>query len=360
MTATKLDLIATQEWGLFSDLTRPIVIAGPCSAESEQQVFETAKALKASGVEVLRAGIWKPRTRPNCFEGVGAEGLVWMRRVQRELGMKISTEVANVKHVYEALKAGVDMLWVGARTSANPFAMQEIADALKGTDIPVLVKNPVNPDVELWIGALERLNMAGLRKIGVIHRGFSTYGKSKYRNVPQWQLPIEIKRRFPDLLMICDPSHISGKREYIHEIDLGFDGLIVESHICPEIALSDAAQQVTPMNLSEILGKLIIREVDSENVEYKENIDELRAKIDVIDNDLLDLLASRMKVSDEIGKYKKQNNITILQPGRWDSILGKVFEKGTAKGLDNEFLEKVFKAIHQASIDRQTAIMNEE
>lgn len=365
MTATKLDLIATQEWGLFSDLTRPIVIAGPCSAESEQQVFETAKALKASRVEVLRAGIWKPRTRPNCFEGVGAEGLVWMRRVQRELGMKISTEVANVKHVYEALKAGVDMLWVGARTSANPFAMQEIADALKGTDIPVLVKNPVNPDVELWIGALERLNMAGLRKIGVIHRGFSTYGKSKYRNVPQWQLPIEIKRRFPDLLMICDPSHISGKREYIHEIsqqamDLGFDGLIVESHICPEIALSDAAQQVTPMNLSEILGKLIIREVDSENVEYKENIDELRAKIDVIDNDLLDLLASRMKVSDEIGKYKKQNNITILQPGRWDSILGKVFEKGTAKGLDNEFLEKVFKAIHQASIDRQTAIMNEE
>lgn len=365
MTATKLDLIVTQEWGLFSDLSRPIVIAGPCSAESEQQVFETAKALKASGVEVLRAGIWKPRTRPNCFEGVGAEGLVWMRRVQRELGMKISTEVANVKHVYEALKAGVDMLWVGARTSANPFAMQEIADALKGTDIPVLVKNPVNPDVELWIGALERLNMAGLKKIGVIHRGFSTYGKSKYRNVPQWQLPIEIKRRFPDLLMICDPSHISGKREYIHEVsqqamDLGFDGLIVESHICPEIALSDAAQQVTPMNLSEILGKLIIREVDSENVDYKENIDELRAKIDVIDNDLLDLLASRMKVSDEIGKYKKQNNITILQPGRWDSILGKVFEKGTAKGLDNEFLEKVFKAIHQASIDRQTAIMNEE
>lgn len=365
MTATKLDLITAEKWGLFSDMTKPIVIAGPCSAESEQQIFETAKALQASGVEVLRAGIWKPRTRPNCFEGVGAEGLVWMRRVQRELGMKISTEVANVKHVYEALKAGVDMLWIGARTSANPFAMQEIADALKGTDIPVLVKNPVNPDVELWIGALERLNMAGLKKIGVIHRGFSAYGKSKYRNVPQWQLPIEIKRRFPDMLMICDPSHISGKREYIQEVaqqamDLGFDGLIVESHICPEIALSDAAQQVTPLTLSEILGKLIIREVDSENVEYKENIDELRAKIDVIDNELLDLLASRMKVSDEIGKYKKQNNITILQPGRWDSILAKVFEKGAVKGLDNEFLEKIFKAIHQASIDRQTKIMNGE
>lgn len=364
MTATKLDLITAEKWGLFSDMTRPIVIAGPCSAESEQQIFETAKALKAAGVEVLRAGIWKPRTRPNCFEGVGSEGLDWMRRVQRELGMKVSTEVANVKHVYEALKAGVDMLWIGARTSANPFAMQEIADALKGTDIPVLVKNPVNPDVELWIGALERLNMAGLKKIGVIHRGFSTYGKSKYRNVPQWQLPIEVKRRFPEMLMICDPSHISGKREYIQEIsqqamDLGFDGLIVESHICPEIALSDAAQQVTPTALSDILGKLIIREVDSENVEYKENIDELRARIDVIDNDLIDLLASRMKVSDEIGKYKKQNNITILQPGRWDNILAKVFEKGGGKGLDHDFLEKIFKAIHQASIDRQTKIMND-
>lgn len=363
MTATKLDLIKAEKWGLFSNMKKPVIIAGPCSAESEQQIFETAKALKSAGVEVLRAGIWKPRTRPNCFEGVGSEGLQWMQRVQRELGMKISTEVANVKHVYEALKAGVDMLWIGARTTANPFAMQEIADALKGTDIPVLVKNPVNPDVELWIGALERLNMAGLKKIGVIHRGFSTYGKSKYRNVPQWQLPIEIKRRFPDMLMICDPSHISGKREYIQEIsqqamDLGFDGLIVESHICPEIALSDAAQQVTPMGLSEILDKLVIREVDSENINYKENIDELRARIDVLDNDLLDLLASRMKVSDEIGKYKKQNNITILQPGRWDEILGKVFEKGNQKGLDNEFLEKVFKAIHQASIDRQTQIMN--
>lgn len=364
MTVTKLDLMNVSGWGLFSDLTRPVIIAGPCSAESEQQVFETAKALKAVGVEVLRAGIWKPRTRPNCFEGVGAVGLKWMQRVQRELDMKVSTEVANVKHVYEALKAGVDMLWIGARTSANPFAMQEIADALKGTDIPVLVKNPVNPDVELWIGALERLNMAGLKKIGIIHRGFSVYGKSKYRNVPQWQLPIEIKRRFPEMFIICDPSHISGKREYLQEVaqqamDLGFNGLIVESHICPEIALSDAAQQVTPQGLSEILQKLVIREVDSENLEYKENIDELRARIDVIDNELLELLANRMKISDEIGRYKKQNNITILQPGRWDTILEKVFGKGNEKGLDNEFLEKIFKAIHQASIDRQTKIMND-
>lgn len=363
MTTTKLDLINASEWGLFSDVKKPIIIAGPCSAESEQQIFETAKALKSAGVEVLRAGIWKPRTRPGSFEGVGSEGLHWMQRVQRELGMKVSTEVANVKHVYEALKAGVDMLWIGARTTANPFAMQEIADALKGTDIPVLVKNPVNPDVELWIGALERLNMAGLKKIGVIHRGFSIYGKSKYRNVPQWQLPIEIKRRFPQMLMICDPSHISGKREYIQEVsqqamDLGFDGLIIESHICPEIALSDAAQQVTPASLSEILSQLVIRDIDSENIQYKDNIDELRARIDLLDADLLDLLSNRMKVVDEIGKYKKQNNITILQPKRWDKILDKVSEKGREKGLDNEFLEKIFKAIHQASIDRQTEIMN--
>lgn len=364
MTTTKLDLVSASEWGIFSDLTRPLVIAGPCSAESEQQVYETAKGLRAAGVEILRAGIWKPRTRPNCFEGVGSEGLPWMQRVQRELGMKISTEVANVKHVYEALKAGMDMLWIGARTTANPFAMQEIADALKGTDIPVLVKNPVNPDVELWIGALERLNMAGLRKIGVIHRGFSIYGKSKYRNVPQWQLPIEVKRRFPEMLMICDPSHISGRREYLREVsqksmDLGFDGLIVESHICPEIALSDSAQQLTPAALGALLKELVIREVDTENLEYRENIDELRARIDVLDNDLLELLANRMRVSDEIGHYKKQNNITILQPGRWDTILEKVFAKGAEKGLDAEFLEKIFKAIHQASIDRQTRIMNE-
>ena len=243
--------------------------------------------------------------------------------------------------------------------------MQEIADALKGTDIPVLVKNPVNPDVELWIGALERLNMAGLKKIGVIHRGFSAYSKSRYRNVPQWQLPIEIKRRFPGMLMICDPSHISGKREYLYEIsqqamDLGFDGLIVESHICPEIALSDAAQQLTPVALEELLKKLVIRKLDSENLRYKENIDELRARIDMIDNELLELLANRMKIADQIGIYKKQNDITILQPGRWDKILEKVFLIGKEKGLDHEFLEKVFKAIHQASIDRQTSVMNRE
>lgn len=365
MAATKLDLTEAGEWGIFSDIKKPLVIAGPCSAESEQQLFETAKILKDKGVGVFRAGIWKPRTRPNCFEGVGAEGLPWMKRVQRELGMKIATEVANVKHVYEALKAGVDMLWIGARTTANPFAVQELADALRGTDIPVLVKNPVNPDIELWIGALERLNMAGLKKIGVIHRGFSSYTKTKYRNIPQWQIPIEVKRRFKDMLMICDPSHISGKSEYIQEIsqqamNLGFDGLMVESHICPEIALSDAAQQVTPSVLGKILAKLIIRKGDTENMKYREGIDELRSRIDQLDDELLDILAARMSVAEKIGQYKKQNNITILQTGRWEKILEKVFKKGSEHGLDNEFVEKIFTAIHQASIDVQTHVMKEE
>lgn len=358
----KLELQKVEDWGLFENIARPLVIAGPCSAENEEQVFQTAHDLKSRGINVLRAGIWKPRTRPNCFEGVGEIGLPWLLRVRKELGMKISTEVANIHHVHEALKAGIDMLWIGARTSANPFAMQEIADALQGTDIPVLVKNPVNPDVELWIGALERLNMAGLKKLGVIHRGFSAYGKHKYRNVPQWQLPIEIRRRYPEILMLCDPSHIAGKRMYVPEIaqqamDLGFDGLIIESHICPDAALSDAAQQLTPESVGEMLGELVIRHAHTENIQYRESIDELRARIDVIDSELLDLLALRMKVSDEIGQYKKQNNITILQAGRWEKILQKVFAYGDKQGLDSEFLEKIFKAIHQASIDRQTSIM---
>lgn len=358
----KLELQKVEDWGLFENIARPLVIAGPCSAENEEQVFQTAYDLKSRGINVLRAGLWKPRTRPNCFEGVGEIGLPWLLRVRKELGMKISTEVANIHHVHEVLKAGIDMLWIGARTSANPFAMQEIADALKGTDIPVLVKNPVNPDVELWIGALERLNMAGLKKLGVIHRGFSAYGKHKYRNVPQWQLPIEIRRRYPEILMLCDPSHIAGKRMYVPEIaqqamDLGFDGLIIESHICPDAALSDAAQQLTPESVGEMLGELVIRHAHTENIQYRESIDELRARIDAIDSELLDLLALRMKVSDEIGQYKKQNNITILQAGRWEKILQKVFAYGDKQGLDSEFLEKIFKAIHQASIDRQTSIM---
>ena len=351
-------MVKVEDWGLFTDTTKPIIIAGPCSAESEQQVFETAKGLKAAGVEVLRAGIWKPRTRPNCFEGVGSEGLVWMKRGQRELGMKISTEVANVKHVYEALKAGVDMLWIGARTSANPFAMQEIADALKGTDIPVLVKNPVNPDVELWIGALERLNMAGLKKIGVIHRGFSAYVKSKYRNVPQWQLPIEIKRRFPDMLMICDPSHISGKREYIQEVsqqamDLGFDGLIIEAHCSPDCAWSDKAQQVTPEALAYIIRNLVIRD---ESI-TTESLTELRSQIDKLDDQLLELLSRRMRVSRDIGQYKKEHNMPVLQTQRYEELLARRAGQAGQMGMDREFMRTVLQAIHEESIRQQMEVL---
>lgn len=360
---TQLNLLVPEEWGLFSDTHRPLVIAGPCSAESEQQLFETAKVLKTGGIEILRAGLWKPRTHPNSFEGMGAMGLPWLQQIQRELGMKVATEVANAKHVEEVLKAGIDLLWIGARTTTNPFAMQEIAEALRGEDVPVFVKNPVNPDVELWAGALMRLNLVGVKKIGVIHRGFSIYGASKYRNVPQWQLPIEMKRRYPDLLMINDPSHIAGNRDYLFEVaqqamDLGFSGLMIETHVCPEKALSDAAQQITPAALFQLLEKLIIRVGDSENLKYRESIEELRSQIDVIDQDLLDLLAKRMGISAEIGQYKKENNITILQPERWDAILVQVFKKGEQRGLQREFLEKIFKAIHQASIDRQTEIMN--
>lgn len=359
----KLKLTDVSEWGIFSSLDRPLIISGPCSAESREQLFTTAKMLKDNGVEVLRAGIWKPRTRPNCFEGIGSQALVWLNEVKQELGMKISTEVANGKHVQEALEAGVDMLWIGARTSVNPFAIQEIVDALKGTDIPILVKNPVNPDVELWTGALERLNQAGLTKLGIIHRGFSAFGESRYRNLPQWQLPIEMKRRFPDLLMICDPSHIAGKREYIQEIsqramDLGFNGLMIESHNAPDCALSDAAQQVTPDSLKEILSNLIIRSTDSQNSEYRENIELLRANIDQVDMELLDILEERMKIVTKIGLYKKQNGITILQSGRWDSILDNIFTEGSKRGLEKEFLRKMFSAMHQASIDCQTEVMN--
>ena len=281
-----------------------------------------------------------------------------MKRVQRELGMKISTEVANVKHVYEALKAGVDMLWIGARTSANPFAMQEIADALKGTDIPVLVKNPVNPDVELWIGALERLNMAGLKKIGVIHRGFSAYVKSKYRNVPQWQLPIEIKRRFPDMLMICDPSHISGKREYIQEVsqqamDLGFDGLIIEAHCSPDCAWSDKAQQVTPEALAYIIRNLVIRD---ESI-TTESLTELRSQIDKLDDQLLELLSRRMRVSRDIGQYKKEHNMPVLQTQRYEELLARRAGQAGQMGMDREFMRTVLQAIHEESIRQQMEVL---
>lgn len=340
---------------------RPLVIAGPCSAETEEQVMEVATDLKSRGIKIFRAGIWKPRTRPNTFEGVGEVGLPWLKRVQKELGMYTATEVANAKHVYEALKHGVDILWIGARSTANPFAVQEIADALRGVDIPVMIKNPINPDVELWLGAIERVNQAGIKRIAAIHRGFSAYDKKIYRNIPQWHIPIELRRKVRDLPIICDPSHIGGKRELIAPIsqqamDLNFDGLIIESHNCPEKAISDAAQQITPETLEYIISKLVMREITGTT----EPLNELRKQIDELDNELMAVLAKRMRVAREIGTYKKENNMTILQTARYDEILNNRLKQGESMGLSNEFMSRVLKGIHEESIRHQAEIMNEK
>ena len=363
MSDKKLDIIPLNERGMITE-PRPSVVAGPCSAETEEQVMETAKGLKELGINVFRAGIWKPRTHPGSFEGIGTEGLRWMQRVKKEYGLKISTEVASQKHVYECLKFGVDLVWIGARTTANPFLVQEIADALKDTDIPVLVKNPVNPDLDLWIGALERLNRAGIKKLGVIHRGFSTFDKIKYRNDPQWQIAVELRSRYPELPFFVDPSHMGGSKAYIREIsqrslDLGFEGLMIESHCNPSVALSDAKQQLTPPELSDLLyNQVVVREKDSDSPEWKENIDQLRAKIDIIDENILYALGSRMKISRKIGEYKKNNNIAILQTSRWDAILAKVVEAGKEYGLSEKFLKDVFNAIHEASVEVQNEIIS--
>ena len=363
MSVKKLDIIPLYEWGMFTE-PRPSVVAGPCSAESEEQVMETAKGLKELGINVFRAGIWKPRTHPGSFEGIGSEGLRWMQKAKEEYGLKIATEVASERHVFECVKYGVDLLWIGARTTANPFLMQEIADALKGTDIPVLVKNPVNTDLDLWIGALERLNRAGIRKIGVIHRGFSTFDKIKYRNDPQWQVAVELRSRYPELPFFVDPSHMGGSKDYIREIsqrslDLGFEGLMIESHCNPSVALSDAKQQLTPCELRDLLyNQIVVREKDSDAPEWKDNIDQLRAKIDIIDENLLYALGSRMKISRKIGEYKKNNNIAILQTSRWDAILAKVVEAGSEYGLPEKFIKDVFNAIHEASVEVQNEIIS--
>lgn len=345
-------------------LQRPIIIAGPCSAETEEQVMETARQLSTMGIKIYRAGIWKPRTRPNAFEGVGSEGLRWLQRVRRETGMLVTTEVANVKHVYEALKFGVDILWIGARTSANPFAMQDIADSLRGVNIPVLVKNPVNPDVDLWIGAIERLYNSGINQLAAIHRGFSSYDHSIFRNVPQWQIPIELRRRIPELPIITDPSHICGNRELLFDIsqkamDLNFDGLIVETHINPDKALSDAKQQITPETLGKMLGRLVLRDPDV-NQQVMLTLAELRDQIDKLDDKLINMLEERMKVSEKIGEHKLVNNITILQTKRWDDMLKNRLSLGNRKGLSEEFIIKIFTAIHQESINHQTSVMNKD
>ena len=352
----ELDLQPIKLQGVSEE--RPLVIAGPCSAETEEQVMTTATALAKNGIKIFRAGIWKPRTKPGGFEGVEEPGLEWMKRVKAETGMYVTTEVANSKHVEAALKAGIDLLWIGARTSANPFAMQEIADALKGVDIPVLVKNPVNPDLELWIGAMERLNNAGIKRLAAIHRGFTSSERKIYRNMPLWHIPIELRRRIPALPIICDPSHIGGKRELIaplcqQAMDVGFDGLIIESHCTPDAAWSDAAQQVTPDILDYILNLLVVRDVTYTT----ESLAELRKQIDECDESLIQELAKRMRVAREIGTYKKEHNMAIVQTGRYNEILEKRGSQGALCGLGTEFVRIVFEAIHSESVRQQLEIL---
>lgn len=337
---------------------RPIVISGPCSAETEEQVVDTARQLAQQGIKIFRAGVWKPRTKPGGFEGIGTPALKWLQRVRKETGMYVATEVATEKHVYESLKYGMDVLWIGARTTANPFAVQEIADTLRGVDIPVLIKNPVNPDLELWIGAIERLYNAGIKKIGVIHRGFSTNDKTVYRNIPQWHIPIELKRRYPDLPIICDPSHIGGKREMIQTLsqqamDLNYYGLIIESHCNPDEAWSDKLQQITPDVLSRVLGRLVIRD----KVQSTEDLSDLRGQIDDLDNEILQLLSKRMRVSREIGLYKLEHDMPVLQTGRYDHILKDRIEQAEKMDMSGDFARKVLEAIHTESVRQQFEVM---
>ena len=345
------------------NLEHPLVIAGPCSAETEEQVLKIAHELKDSDVSYFRAGIWKPRTRPGMFEGVGEIGLRWLKKVKEETGMKTCTEVANAAHVKLAIENDVDLLWIGARSTVSPFIMQEIADALAGTDKIVLVKNPVNPDLALWLGGIERLYTAGIKNLGAIHRGFSTYEKTKYRNTPEWQLAIEFQNKFPDLPLINDPSHITGKRDMIFEVsqtalDLNFDGLMIETHFDPEKAWSDAAQQVTPDTLKQIMEDLKVRKQTNTEEEYQKSLNNLRAQITVTDNQLVELLGKSMKVADQIGGLKKEKNVAVLQSKRWNEILGNMILEGETKGLSEEFVLKMFKAIHQESINHQEKVIN--
>ena len=343
----------------------PLIISGPCSAETEEQLLATAHLLKATGkVSVLRAGIWKPRTRPGEFEGIGSVGLEWLKKAKEETGLPTAVEVATAKHVEEALAAGVDILWIGARSTANPFTVQEIADALRGHDIPVLIKNPVNPDISLWIGALERINNAGITKIGAIHRGFSSYEKTSFRNEPMWELAIQLKTLCPELPIINDPSHICGNRELIPYIaqkalDLDMQGLMIESHIDPSVAWTDAKQQVTPAALSELVDRLSLREPESDNEAFVDKLAELRRKIDTIDDVLIQKLGERMAIVEKIGLYKRDNKVTILQVNRWDEILKKGSAFARAVKLDLGFTEKFLELVHGESIRKQTEIMNE-
>ena len=353
---------ALRTWLDDFKLDHPLVIAGPCSAETEEQVLKIARELKDSDVSIYRAGIWKPRTRPGGFEGVGAIGLKWLQKAKAETGLLMATEVANATHVKLALEHDIDVLWIGARTTVNPFAVQEIADALAGTDKIVLVKNPVNPDLALWLGGVERLYNAGIKKLGVIHRGFSTYEKTKYRNIPVWQLAIELQNKFPDLPLICDPSHITGRRDMIQEVsqqalDLNYDGLIIETHTDPDNAWSDAAQQVTPTVLKQMFEDLRVRKITGQDAGYDSKMAALRILIDDFDNKIIEILGKRMDVAGQIGALKKEFNVAVLQNRRWNEILDKMTAQGADKGLSQDFIVDIFKAIHQESISHQEKII---
>lgn len=344
----------------------PLLIAGPCSAETEEQVVQTAARLFRTGkVDILRAGIWKPRTRPGAFEGIGTKGLFWLQKAKELTGLPVAVEVAKASHVELCLEFGVDILWIGARTTVNPFAVQEIADSLKGVDIPVLLKNPINPDLALWIGGMERLQNAGLSKLGAIHRGFSSAGEKIYRNRPQWQIAIDFKIAMPDIPMINDPSHICGRRDLLQRVaqkalDLDFDGLMIESHITPDTAWSDAAQQITPEVYGQMISDLVVRQVDPDALRERSELERLRKQIDMLDEEIMHILASRMKVAREIGKYKKENNMTILQNERWKEILQKYVDRGAQSGLGEEFVTRVIKSIHDESIEQQEKVMSED
>jgi chorismate mutase len=343
---------------------RPLIISGPCSAETEEQVLETAQRLAKTGkVDVLRAGIWKPRTKPGMFEGIGAKGLPWLQQAKKITGLPTTVEVATGKQVEDALTFDVDILWIGARTTVNPFSVQEVADALRGVDVPVLIKNPINPDLELWQGAVERVSRAGIKQIGLIHRGFSSYGNTEFRNAPMWHLAIEMKRRMPGILIINDPSHICGRRDILQAtaqkaIDLDFDGLMIESHIDPDNAWSDAKQQITPERLAEMLGEIRWRSEDVPSESFHAALDKLREQINHVDDELMQLLAQRMNIAEKIGEYKKNNNVTILQAGRWNELREKAIGKAVRLNLSEEFIEKYMDAVHMESINRQNRIMN--
>ena len=361
---TSLNILPVSEW--FTGLSHPLIIAGPCSAESEEQVMETAHGIAKIGkVQILRLGVWKPRSRPGTFEGAGDEALNWLKRVKAETGLLSTVEVATPLHVEKAIAAGVDILWLGARSTSNPFSVEQIAQALKGHDIPVLVKNPVNPDLELWIGTLERLNRAGITKLAAIHRGFYPYERTRLRNIPKWEIAIDLKSRFPNLPILCDPSHIAGQASFVPEIaqkalNLSMDGLMIEVHRNPAQALSDAKQQLTPLQLESMLNDLVFRAPSSKNSEFVDHLERLRNKIDSIDQQMIDLLSQRMKIVEEMGEYKKNNNVSVFQLRRWEDILKSRVDYGTRLGLDEEYIKNLLQLVHKESIRKQADILNKK